>query len=74
MLLTSGDRGKRIFKHLKPFMYRIKVVNKGKVGYQYKVNNIVADIVYSLFLFLVCIKFVFVFSIELIIDSKLVLV
>ena len=55
-------------------MYRVKAINKWKVGHRYGVNNIVADIAYSLFLLLVYIEIIFIFSIELIIYSKLVLV
>ena len=54
-------------------MYYVKAVNKGKVGYRYSINNVVADITYSLFLFLVYIEIVLVFSIELIVNSELVL-
>ena len=52
-------------------MYHIKAVNKGKVGYQCGTNNVVADIVYSLFSLLVYMEIVL--GIELVIGSKLVL-
>ena len=55
-------------------MYHIEAVNKGKVGYRYGVNNVVADIAYSLFSLLVYVEIIFIFSIELIVYSKLVLV
>ena len=54
-------------------MYRVEAVNKGKVGYRYNANNIVTDIAYSLFLFLVYMEIILVFSIELIVDGELVL-
>jgi hypothetical protein len=55
-------------------MYYIKAVNKGKVGYRCRANDIVADTVYSLFSLLVYIEIDFIFGVELIIDSELVLV
>ena len=55
-------------------MYHIMAFNEGKVGYQYRANNVVTNIIYSLFLFLVCTKIVFIFSMELIVDSELALV
>ena len=55
-------------------MYRFQVINKGKVGYRCRANDVVTDIVYSLFLLLVYIEIVLIFGIELIVSSKLVLV
>ena len=55
-------------------MYRIKAVNKGKVGYQYSTNDVVADIIYSLFSLLVYAEIVLVFGVELVVCSELVLV
>ena len=52
-------------------MYCIKAVNKGKVGYRCRVNDVVADTVYSLFLFLIYTQIVFIFSVELVIGDKL---
>ena len=54
-------------------MYRVEAVDKGKVGYRYSTNNIGANTVYSLFLFLVYTEIILVFSIELIVNGKLVL-
>ena len=55
-------------------MYRFKAVNKGKVGYRCSANDVVADVVYSLFSLLVYAEIVLVFGIELIIGSELVLI
>ena len=59
---------------MKPFVYRIEAVDEWKVGYQYGANDIVADIVYSLFSLLVYAEIVLVFGVELVVCSKLVLV
>jgi hypothetical protein len=55
-------------------MYHFEAVNEGKVGYQYRVNNVVVDTIYSLFLLFVYTEVIFVFGIELIINSELVLI
>ena len=55
-------------------MYRIEAVDKGKVGYRCRANDVVADTVYSLFLLLVYAEIVFVFGVELVVGSKLNLV
>ena len=55
-------------------MYHIKAVDKGKVGYRCGANDVVADIVYSLFSLLVYAEIVLIFSIELVVGGKLVLV
>ena len=53
-------------------MYRIEAVNKGKVGYRCRADDVVANIVYSLFFLLVYIEIVLIFGIELIIGNELV--
>jgi hypothetical protein len=57
---------------LKPFVYRFDAVDKRKVGYRCRSDDVVADVSYSLFLFLVYLEIVLIFSIELIIGSELV--
>jgi hypothetical protein len=59
---------------LKPFIYYIKAVDKWKIGYQYSTNNIVVNVINSLFFLSVYIEVIFIFSIELIIDGELGLV
>ena len=53
-------------------MYRVEAVNKWKVGYRYRANDVVADTVYSLFLLPIYMEIVFIFGIELVIGGKLV--
>jgi hypothetical protein len=55
-------------------VYRVEVLDKWKVGYRCGANDVVADIVYSLFFLLVYAKIVLVFSVELIVGSELDLV
>jgi hypothetical protein len=74
MFLTWGSRGKGFLECLKPFIYYVEAINKGKVGYWYSAYNVVADIIDSLFLFLVYTKVVLILNVELIVDSELVLV
>ena len=74
MLLTRGGRGKRLLERLKPFVYRVKAIDEGKVGYRRRAHNVVADTVDSLLLLLVYAEIVLVFGIELTVDSELVLV
>jgi hypothetical protein len=59
---------------LKPFVYCIEAVDEWKVGYRCSANDVVADIVYSLFSLLVYAEIVFVFGVELVIGSELDLV
>jgi hypothetical protein len=54
-------------------VYRVKAVDKWKVGYCYRANDVIVDTAYSLFLLLIYTQVVFIFSVELIIDSELVL-
>ncbi len=63
-----------MLQYLKLFVYCVKAVNKGKVGYQCSTDNIVADIDYGLFLFLIYIQVILIFSVQLIIGHKLFLV
>jgi hypothetical protein len=74
MFLTWGSRGKGFLEYLKPFIYCVEAVDKGKVGYWRGAYNVITNVVNSLFLLLVYTEVVFIFGIELIIDSKLVLV
>ena len=55
-------------------MYRFEAVNKGKVGYRYRVKNIVTNIVYGLFSPLIYTEIVLIFGIELVIGNELDLV
>ena len=55
-------------------MYRFEAVDEGKVGYQCRLNDVVANIAYSLFSLLMYTEIVLVFGVELIIGSELVLV
>ena len=59
---------------MKPFVYHVKAIHKGKVGYRRHAHNVVADTIDSLLLLLVYAEIVLVFSIELTVDSELVLV
>jgi len=54
------------------FVYRFEVFNKREVGYQRRVDDIIADIVYGLLLLLVYAGIVLIFRVELIIGNKLV--
>ena len=53
-------------------MYRFEAVDKGKVGYRCRANDVVANTVYSLFSLLVYTEIVFIFGVELVIGDKLV--
>ena len=55
-------------------MYYIKAVDKGKVGYWYGVDNVVTNVNYGLFLFLVYTQVVLVFSVQLIVGRELFLI
>jgi len=55
-------------------VYRFQAIDKGKVSYRCRANDVVTDIVYSLFLLLVYAEIVFIFGIELIVGSELDLI
>ena len=55
-------------------MCRVEAVDEWKVGYRCRANDVVADIVYSLFSLLIYIEIVFIFGVELVIGSELNLV
>jgi hypothetical protein len=55
-------------------MYYFKAVDKRKMGYRCGVNNIVINVIYGLFFLLMYTEIIFVFNIELIVGSELVLV